>query len=164
MGIGFSVSSNFPWHTHLKVHSLSEHISELTCVVQFPGRKRVDVLCSAQGHFTLSSCWLHLSKYQLILAGIKLLNLESCNKLGWNLIAKKQEVKLMNKSVCLKLFPLTELENRRCVPRIQIVECLQGERLGFDDDGSGNDDDEFCASLGSSIYPPPLCQTCRHCT
>lgn len=116
MGIGLFVSSYFVWHTHLKIHSLSEHILELTCVVQFPGRKWVDVLCSAQGHFTLSSHWLHLSKNQLTLAEIKLLNLESYNKQGWNLIAKKQEVKLMNKSVSLKLPPLDWIGKQKMSP------------------------------------------------
>lgn len=162
-GIGFFVSSYFPWHTHLKVHSPSEHITELPGAVQFPGRKRVDVLCSAQGHFTLSSHWRHLSKHWLTLAEIKLPNLESCYKLGWSLIAKEQEVKLMNKSVSLKLSPLTHLGNRSCAPCIQRVECLPDKRLGFDDDGGGGDD-EFCASLSSSIYPPPLCLTSRHRT
>lgn len=115
-GIGFFVSSYFPWHTHLKVHSPSEHITELPCAVQFPGRKRVDVLCSAQGHFTLSSHWRHLSKHWLTLAEIKLPNLESCYKLGWSLIAKEQEVKLMNKSVSLKLSPLTHFGKQELCP------------------------------------------------
>lgn len=165
-GIGSSVSSYFPWRTLLKVHSLSERITEWTCAAQFSGRKRVDVLCSAQGHFTLSSHWLHLSKHRPTLAEIKPPNLESSCKLSWNLIAWKERSETNEGKCQFETFPswkvqMTQLGNRRCAPHIQSVECLQDERLGFD---GGDDDDEFCASLGSSIYPAPLCLTYRHRT
>lgn len=104
-GIGSSVSSYFPWHTLLKVHSLSERITELTCAAQFSGRKRVDVLCSAQGHFTLSSHWLHRSKHRLTLAEIKPPNLESSYKLGWNLIAWKERSETNEGKCQFETFP-----------------------------------------------------------
>lgn len=73
----------------------------------------------------------------------------------------------MKESVSLKLFPPEKCQWLNWEtgdvppPHIQSVECLQDENLGFD---GGDDDDEFCASLGSSIYPAPLCLTYRHRT